>query len=322
MSAQFLMKARQLDVNRLQKGVTTWSIKMDGMRAFWDGGISRGRIDVPWCRNTMATGLWTINANPIYPPQWWLDRLPRGVFMDGELWMGVQRFRDVIRAARAKSMTDEREALWQDITFQPFEFLKPVTVYTPRDINQPTCKVSINFEVFRWALARCREEDIPWYETQPSESFCLIEEHPFTSLDDIPFNDLVAQGHEGVMFRNPIPWQPTRSWALMKWKPFLDSEGRVIGATGGDGKHLGRIGALIVKWRNPKGEIVIFELSGLTDAERESNDSEVCKAHVKKPLPIEVQSLEIPYGSPVTFKYRELTDDGKPREARYWRKHG
>jgi len=81
----------------------------------------------------------------------------------------------------------------------------------------------------------------------------------------------------------------------MKRKSFYDDEAVVIGYTDGKGRHEGRIGALVVKYNG-----IMFELGGgLTDTERET------------PPPI---------GSVVTFRYRELTPAGVPREARYLRR--
>jgi DNA ligase-1 len=80
---------------------------------------------------------------------------------------------------------------------------------------------------------------------------------------------------------------------LLKVKTWQDAEGLVIGHEPGCGKYEGMMGSLIVRWGS-----VVFRLSGFTDAER----------------------LENWIGRTVTFKYRELTRDGVPKEARYWRK--
>ena len=70
------------------------------------------------------------------------------------------------------------------------------------------------------------------------------------------------------------------------------------------------LGSLRIEWNGK-----IFDLSGMTDSER---------AIIKKGIPGEVTydpiSEVFPIGTKVTFVYRDLTLDGKPKEARYFRK--
>ena len=49
--------------------------KFDGCRAYWDGAQ-----------------LWTRSGNVIPAPQWFLDALPKGVHLDGEIWAGRGNF--------------------------------------------------------------------------------------------------------------------------------------------------------------------------------------------------------------------------------------
>jgi DNA ligase-1 len=85
---------------------------------------------------------------------------------------------------------------------------------------------------------------------------------------------------------------------LLKVKPSRDSEATVVGYTWGKGKLEGLMGSMLVDW-----EGIQFELSGFTNEERVIH----CKHY------------EADIRETVSFKYRELTDDGKPKEARYWR---
>ena len=50
---------------------TGWLIseKLDGVRCFWNG-----------------TTMYSRNGNKFYPPQWFLDILPKDIALDGELW--------------------------------------------------------------------------------------------------------------------------------------------------------------------------------------------------------------------------------------------
>ena len=81
---------------------------------------------------------------------------------------------------------------------------------------------------------------------------------------------------------------------------------------------LGKIGALIVDYQGKR-----LELSGLTDAEREFLNPDMARTATEKPgqdMPAFFQGKSFKKGQTVTFKYRELTDDGIPKEARYWRR--
>jgi len=307
----FLMKAQKLDPRKLLPGITKWSIKLDGMRAFWDGGITRNDEEVPFAKGRIATGLWSINGNIIYAPDWWLDQLPEGIFLDGELWAGVGKFQEVMSVCK-RHVPDER---WQAIKYRVFEPICPADVYSIRVVNQPTCTMLIDYHVRDYMKDRCCEIGVPWNEVQTSET---IEQHVFTRLEDIPLDALLEEGHEGIMFRNPTKWEPIRSWGLMKLKPFFDDEAIVIGYIGGDKSFTGKIGSLIVRWRDKTFKIA----TGMDFDERACNDPETCRKCAGKPLPMEVQSLLIPTGSVISFKYREVTVDGIPKEARYWRTLG
>ena len=81
---------------------------------------------------------------------------------------------------------------------------------------------------------------------------------------------------------------------------------------------LGKIGALIVDYQGKR-----LELAGLTDAEREFADPSARQWATSNPgidAPRWVEGKQFRLGQTVTFKYRELSDDGIPKEARYWRR--
>jgi DNA ligase-1 len=133
-------------------------------------------------------------------------------------------------------------------------------------------------------------------------------------------------GGEGVIIRNPASlWTPKRVGDVLKFKPWEDDEGIVVGFTSGrltdkGSKHLGKIGAIILHYKGKR-----LELSGLTDAEREFSSGVQCdyaKAHPGEDMPNHFSGIHFKLGQKVTFKYRELSDDGIPKEARYWRVRG
>ena len=135
---------------------------------------------------------------------------------------------------------------------------------------------------------------------------------------------VLARGGEGVVLRDPhSTWKPKRHTGILKYKPYRDAEATIVGFTSGretlkGSRLLGKIGALVCKY-----DCKLFELSGLTDAEREFLNADMTAYATKYPdkvMPPFYQGKHFKVGDSVTFKYRELTDDGKPKEARYFRK--
>ena len=135
-------------------------------------------------------------------------------------------------------------------------------------------------------------------------------------------------GGEGIVLRDGNScWTPKRHKGIIKYKPFDDAEGTITGFTGGretdkGSKHLGRIGALILDFNGKR-----LELSGMTDDEREFDNPKMTDWCTRNPgldVPpdVGVNSRHFKKGQTITFKYRELSDDGIPKEARYWRKRG
>ena len=78
----------------------------------------------------------------------------------------------------------------------------------------------------------------------------------------------VRMGGEGLMLhRGASPYRSERNADLLKVKPFDDADARVVAHIGGQGKHAGRLGALMVEMPDGKR----FKLgSGFSDAEREN----------------------------------------------------
>ena len=108
--------------------------------------------------------------------------------------------------------------------------------------------------------------------------------------------DTVAQGGEGLMLHLASAfYESGRSDVLTKLKPFLDAEATVVGYRRGKGKYAGEVGALQVE--TPQGRR-FFIGAGLPDALRRD-----------PPTP----------GTVVNYRYHELTAQGVPRFASFWR---
>jgi DNA ligase-1 len=309
--------------NPAKHGVAGWmmSEKLDGMRCFWDGGISRGQPcrNVPYANTEkdhrlveepIATGLWSRYFKVIHAPDWWIDRLPN-VPLDGELYSG--NFQDVMSFVKKFNPIDGE---WQQVQYRVFD--------------KPSLRVVLG-EHYDWV----KDHDDTIMDFEQAYAW-LMKHHPELTHEQIPLSfstaealeqideklfEICDRGGEGLMLRKRSSiWTPQRSHELLKVKKFLDAEAEVIGYTSGrltdrGSKLLGMIGALIVRFGK-----VTFELSGMTEEEREfevgsdwaaENPGSVCPDHC--------QGRVIKIGDTIRFKYRELTRDGVPKEARVWR---
>ncbi len=132
--------------------------------------------------------------------------------------------------------------------------------------------------------------NVPW--VQPVLQYKVANE----SVLEVQLERVIKQGGEGLMLhRGASLYRAGRNDDLLKLKPYDDAEARVIAHLPGKGKYTGMLGALLVE--TPDG--MRFRLgSGFTDAQR------------RNPPAI---------GSLVTYRYRSLTSNGKPRFATFMR---
>jgi hypothetical protein len=111
---------------------------------------------------------------------------------------------------------------------------------------------------------------------------------------------------------------------LLKVKPTLDAEGTVIGFVSGSqgetGKMLGLIGGIMLRFNNGK-DTVEFELGvGLDMSDRNFADEKSTKIAADNPdkrMPEGTQGEKFKLGDSINFIYRELTEAGIPKEARF-----
>lgn len=297
------------------KSVVGWmmSEKLDGHRAWWDGGVTRGMVctDVPWAnidknRKVMfATGLWSRKAKPIYAPGWFLSALPSGVPLDGELYIGrgqVQRLASTIK----KHVPVDSE--WRFVRYCVFE--------------SPHWSTITSIEGLAWGtrpgkvVPALAGEIKTFAESRPqfdSGIASYVEQSEITSMSEVQdrLDEVVSLGGEGLMLRDPHSvWAPVRSWNLLKVKKPLVGEGVVVGYNWArEGKLAGLMGCLNVSFEGK-----LLSLSGFTDAEREVAGG-VWVAGGRG----DGRVVAFGIGDRVKFTYRELTNDGIPKEARYLR---
>jgi DNA ligase-1 len=362
-SREFLQLAHPFKPDK-QK-IAGWYIseKLDGQRCFWDGGVTRGlpTDTVPWAGVTdpktkerkakvkpIATGLWSRYGNPIIAPDWFLNALP-ACPLDGELWAGRGKFQLTVSICGG----DNPDPRFNKISYAVYSSPPLASIFATGEIKNSNMVREVDrLLIESWLHDRLGEFDgdfrsVPANATFDDELMFLrgaidtqndhvflhrqvrlsINEAEAREQADRFLNEVLDQGGEGGMLRNPAAvWTPKRHNGILKWKPFDDAEGTIVGFTSGretaKGSRLrGKIGALILDYQGKR-----LELAGLTDDEREfyaTADMDHAREHPGEEMPSGVKRTKhFKVGQTVTFKFRELTDDGIPKEARYWRKRG
>lgn len=338
---EFLMLAHPYDATR--DDITGWcaSEKLDGFRAFWDGGITAGKRtkDVPWANldrgyRAFATGLWSRYGNVVCAPDWWTAKLPKNVPLDGEVWMGYDKF-ELTRSICSRHEPDRR---WQKMRFMAFDAPTYQVVFTTGRINNPnfkkiilrddcldyinhncesTCadtqelprRVSCFYKVYDWML----------HNLEPNDVLSVVPQRQIDTAKDLKtyFDTVVDRGGEGLVLRCAASyWTPKRKRDILKYKPLKRDTAIVKGfVAANEGKDAGLIGAVIVSWHGKS-----FKLSGFTQAESASNDPNWCSSNPGCVCPEDVSSLFFQRGTEIRFKYTALTRKGIPDEARFDRR--
>jgi DNA ligase-1 len=301
-----------------------WSEKLDGRYALWDGGVTRGMLvtDVPWANTEkdtkafIATGLWSSLGKPVFAPDWFLDQMPP-FLVDGELWMGRGRFQECMSITK-RHVPDAR---WHDVRFMVFgaplarNFLYPRVVSKTSVVIGPYVRERWKLEDIGYATFDKAYKLLRGYFDASTPTTVELVEYTRVGMSSAHaiMTSVCDAGGEGLMLRAPWDvWMPSRGGSMLKWKPWRDAEGVVIGYIAGDKRLAGMLGALIIKWEGK-----VFNLSGMDDCDRV-----VVGGHDMIPgEECSVTCPAFPLSSKITFRYRELTDSGIPKEARYWRKY-
>lgn len=345
---EFLQLAHRLDLNKVGVAGRYVSEKLDGQRFMWDGGVSRGLLakEVPYANTEKdsrylldqpATGLWSRYGKAIQAPDWWLDQMPPFP-VEGELWVGYREFQRVSSIVRSSVNVS---AEWKYVIAKIFDAPPAVTLFRPRRINpNPNVDFEINENAAKWWKGRHRGPatlaSTPFRQRYRFLEIHLKESNNVKLLEQVQLphshkkavdelnrvtDQILKLGGEGTMVKAPNDlWLPERVRTLLKYKPFMDATGTVTGWTWGretdrGSKLLGKMGAAIIDGT--------FKLSGFTDAEREMEilkPVDVRDVAGSEVDPSVARSRHFPIGTQIDYKYRELSDGGIPKEARFWRK--
>jgi len=207
----------------------------------------------------------------IAAPDWFTAALP-ATPLDGELWLGRNRF-DRLSAIVRRSQPVEAE--WREVRYMIFDLPGQPGLFQERAAR---------------VLSLVGVSKVPWL--QAVEQYRVHDSEALQTQ----LQTLADEGGEGlVLHRADAHWTPGRSHALRKLKLIQDEEARVVAHQPGQGRHAGRLGALLLEM--PNGQRFALG-TGLSDALRDSPP---------------------PLGAVVTYRYRDRTPSGLPRFASFLR---
>jgi DNA ligase-1 len=207
----------------------------------------------------------------IAAPAWFTAALP-AIALDGELWLGRRSFDRLSGIVRRNTPVDVE---WRDVRYMIFDLPGE-----PGPFSERAARVASLVAV----------ANVPWL--QPVEHWRVPDRK---ALQGQLLRN-VEDGAEGlVLHRADALWTAGRSDALRKLKTIPDEDARVISYLPGKGRHLGRMGALVLEM--PSGQRFALG-SGFSDAQRDTPP---------------------PLGAFVTYRYRDRTPAGVPRFASFLR---
>ena len=232
------------------------SEKYDGVRAIWTG-----------------TALVSRQGNTIHAPNWFIEKLPN-VWLDGELWSKRNDFQFIMSTVSKNTPIDSE---WQKIRYMVFDAPDEEKVMTFEARYQRYTQIVNSL-------------DLP--HVIPIKQISVSSNRVLQKL----LEDYVKQGAEGlILHRKLARFESGRTDNLLKLKPHMDAEAKVIEILNGSGKYDGMMGSILVEM--PSG--IRFKIgSGFSDEERRSPPK---------------------IGDYITYKYHGFTDRGVPRFASYLR---
>ena len=194
--------------------------------------------------------------------------------LDGELYAKELKFEE-IQASVMDKLPDEKA--WSRLKFHIF------------DVPEASGGLLTRLEI----LAK-------FLKNEPNKNLFIIKQ--IKMRDNAQFlkfaENIIAKGGEGAVVREPnAPYERKRSKNALKFKKFKDAECEVIAVNKGSGKYANLAGSLTCKALGGKEgepkEGTIFKIgSGLSDKNRQDPPK---------------------IGSIITYKFQNLTANGKPR---------
>ena len=263
-----------------------------------------------------STGLWTLGRGNkpkvVNAPDWWLNKLPKGVPVHGELWVGDDL--QAVKSICGQGLTGRYDDRWFKVVLMAYN-VKPYCLWTGWE--QFSDKALPQFVPNRRFDKRMEGLSI---FASGSESLSIV---PFSTVKGPETladwkQSVRGNGWEGFCLANPAGvYEPFRSHNLLKWKPDFETEGTVFAYEDGKtGKNLGRLGAV---WCKVKWDEKILTITGGKPQ------------HVNKSIAVKVSGWSdeerewgwirenYPVGSELKFSFKGVSNDGVPQSANVWR---
>ncbi len=204
-------------------------------------------------------------------PAWFIAKLPPQS-LDGELWLAREKFEKLSGIVRKNTPIDEE---WRQLKYMIFELPDAPGTFAER-------------------AQRIREI----VEAAKFPQLVAVSQTPIASRVALQkkFDEIVRDRAEGLMLHlASAPYLAGRSDVLLKLKPLLDTEAKVVEHVPGKGKYKNMMGALRVEMPDGKR----FNIgTGFSD---------------------EVRHNPPPVGALITYTYPSLTKTGLPRFAAFLR---
>ena len=202
--------------------------------------------------------------------------------LDGELYAKELKFEE-IQATVMDKLPDEKA--WGRLKFHVF------------DVPEASGGLLDRLEV----LAK-------FLKNEPNDNLIIIKQ--IKMRDNAQFlnftKDIIAKGGEGAVVREPnAPYERKRSKNALKFKKFKDAECEVISINKGSGKYANFAGSLTCKALGGKDKKDKEEKAG------EPKEGTIFK--IGSGLSDEQRTNPPKIGSIITYKFQNLTSNGKPR---------
>ena len=215
--------------------------------------------------------LFTRGGHAVAAPAWFTAGWP-SVPMDGELWAGHGAFGKAVSTVRQQRPVD---AAWRGMRFMVFDLPAQDGSF---DARLPALQ--------RLLAAEDAARLVPVAQARMENESAL----------QTRLNQTVRAGGEGLMLhRGASLYRAERNDDLLKFKPYLDADARVVALVPGKGRNIGQLGALVVE--TAQGQR--FKLgTGFSAAQRR-----------EPPSP----------GTWVVYRFRDHNPSGIPRFASFLR---
>jgi DNA ligase-1 len=245
------------------------SEKLDGVRAFWDA----------------TKGFRSRNHNQLQSPEWFARDLykcvPKGFVLDGELHVPDANASTVSGILHRTSSKDE----WSRVQFYVFDVIGPLVNFAERS------------ELLKEIVEACNCPELIFLPQTKVRNM----QHAYQF-----YKSVVLAGGEGVVLKNPNSlYEHRRSSNMLKWKPVLSSEAKVVGFNVGAHQTLGSFQVALLD--DPSIE---FKLAGKMS--KKFREQYV----FRKTKLTEILSHEVPHLNDIVgFEYMNLSSAGVPRQA-------